>query len=54
MIVKVMMFLGAILGGAVGWWIGARVGLMTAFIVSTVLSGVGMYFARQWALNYWP
>jgi hypothetical protein len=53
-IVKVMMLLGSIVGGAIGWWIGARVGFMTAFIVSTVCSGFGIYFARQWAINYWP
>ncbi len=54
MIVKLLMLVGATVGGAVGWWIGARVGFMTAFIVSTVLSGFGMYFARKWAINYWP
>lgn len=53
MIVKLLMLVGATLGGAVGWWVGARAGVMTAFIVSTILSGVGMYYARKWAQNYW-
>ena len=54
MIVKILMMAGATLGGLIGWWIGAPFGVMTAFIVSTVLSGFGMYFARKWALVYWP
>jgi hypothetical protein len=52
-ITKILMLLGATLGGAAGWWAGARFGVMTAFIVSTILSGFGMYYARKWALNYW-
>ncbi len=35
-------FLGATILGAIGWWIGDRVGLMTAFIVSTIASGIGL------------
>lgn len=54
MMVRLMMLLGATLGGAAGWWVGARVGFMTAFIVSTVCSGAGLYFARKWAIGYWP
>ena len=53
MMVKLMMLIGATLAGLVGWWIGARVGVMTGFIVSTVFSGFGMYFARKWAVSYW-
>jgi hypothetical protein len=41
--------LGASIAGAAGWWVGAFVGFMTAFVVSTVASGVGWYFARRWA-----
>lgn len=52
--VRLLMFLGATVGGAIGWWLGARAGIMTAFVVSTVLSGFGLYFARKWAVNYWP
>jgi len=44
---KVLSFLGATVGGAIGWWLGARVGTMTAFMVSTVGSGVGVYVGRR-------
>mgnify|MGYP001298658475 FL=1 len=45
-------FLGATILGAVGWWIGEHVGLMTAFIVSTVASGVGLYAGRRLVRDY--
>ena len=35
---KALMFLGATVGSAIGWWIGARVGIMTAFVVSMVVT----------------
>ncbi len=49
---KVLGFIGATLGGALGWWVGDAVGLMTAFIVSTVASGIGLYLARRLADQY--
>lgn len=45
-------FVGATVLGAVGWWVGDRVGLMTAFFVSTVGSGVGLYAGRRIARDY--
>jgi len=39
-------FLGATVGGAIGWWLGARVGIMTAFFVSMLGTGVGIYAGR--------
>jgi len=44
---KVLTFLGASIGGAIGWWLGARVGTMTAFVISTVGTGVGVYAGRR-------
>jgi len=46
------MFLGATIAGSLGWWIGAFVGIMTAFFVSVIGSGVGMYFGRRIARHY--
>ena len=40
---KLLGFVGATLGGAVGWWAGAHVGMMTAFMVSMLGTGAGMY-----------
>ena len=45
-------FLAAIILGAVGWWVGEHVGFMTAFIVSTVASGVGLYAGRRFVRDY--
>ena len=51
---KVAAFVGATLGGAAGWWLGARFGIMTAFILSTVGTGVGIYLVRRWFREYLP
>ncbi|MEO6056397.1 MAG: hypothetical protein ABIQ49_06115 [Gemmatimonadales bacterium] len=42
-------WIGATLGGAVGWWLGDRGGLFTAFLLSVVGSGVGLYLGRRLA-----
>jgi hypothetical protein len=44
--------MGATVGSALGWWLGAHVGLMTAFLISTVGTGVGLYLGRQIADTY--
>ena len=49
---KLMGFIGATVGSAIGWWLGAKVGIMTAFMVSTVGSGVGIYFGRRAGERY--
>jgi hypothetical protein len=49
---KVLGFLGASAAGAVGWWAGERVGFMTAFVLSTAGSGVGLYYGRRLAREY--
>lgn len=46
------MFIGASIGGALGWWLGAFVGTMTAFFLSVVGTALGVYFARRWARPY--
>jgi hypothetical protein len=49
---KLMVFLAASIGGAVGWWLGAMVGTMTAYVLSTVGTGVGIFIARRWLTEY--
>ena len=49
---KLMGFIGATVGSAIGWWLGAKIGIMTAFMVSTVGSGVGIYFGRRAGEHY--
>lgn len=42
-------FTGATVLGSVGWWAAAHFGIMTAFFVSTITSGFGLYFGRRLA-----
>jgi uncharacterized membrane protein YeaQ/YmgE (transglycosylase-associated protein family) len=44
---KLLGFIGATVGSSIGWWAGARVGIMTAFLVSVVGTGVGIYAAHR-------
>ena len=49
---KLFSFLGATIGSYAGWALGATVGLTTAFMVSMVGTGFGIYFGRRLAKNY--
>ena len=46
---KLLAWVGASLGGAVGWWAGDRIGLFAAFILSMVGTGAGLYLGRWMA-----
>jgi hypothetical protein len=48
--VKLLIFVGLNVFGAIGWWLGEYVGLMTAFLLSGVGSVFGVY-AGWWAAN---
>jgi hypothetical protein len=45
---RLLGWVGAAIGGSVGWWAGARVGIMTAVVVSAVGTGAGLYLG-WWA-----
>lgn len=49
---KILMFIGASAGGSAGWWIGAHVGIMTAFFVSVLGSALGLYGAHRFTSTY--
>ncbi|HQR17157.1 MAG TPA: hypothetical protein PK948_02235 [Gemmatimonadales bacterium] len=49
---KLLALVGTTLGSAVGWWLGAPAGLMTAFIGSMVGFGIGLYVARRVTHEY--
>lgn len=49
---KLAGFGGATIGGYVGWYLGNHWGMMTAFLLSTICSGVGTYYAVKWAREY--
>ena len=49
---KLFSFIGATIGGYAGWALGATVGMTTAFIISMVGTGIGMYYGRRIARDY--
>jgi hypothetical protein len=51
---KLLSFVGATIGGSLGWWLGDRFGVMTAFLLSIVGTGAGIYFFRRWFAEYLP
>jgi hypothetical protein len=48
---RLLVLVGSTLGSAVGWWLGARVGIMTAFMLSVVGLGVGIWGGRRLAVH---
>jgi len=44
---KPLALLGATVGGYVGWALGAPAGVMTAFVLSMVGTGAGIYAGRR-------
>jgi uncharacterized membrane protein YeaQ/YmgE (transglycosylase-associated protein family) len=44
---KLLGFVGATIGGYAGWALGAPIGIFTAFMVSTIGTGIGMYYGRR-------
>lgn len=48
---RLLGFLGSTFGGAVGWWIGAPMGVMTAFFLSMVGTALGLYAGRRIAAD---
>lgn len=48
---KICGSLGGFLGSSIGWWIGSGGGTMTAFIVSIIGTGLGIWAGRRVADN---
>ncbi|MBL8995698.1 MAG: hypothetical protein KJZ74_12000 [Gemmatimonadales bacterium] len=44
---RTIVMLTTAVGSGIGWWIGARVGIMTGFVVAMVGFGVGMWAGRR-------
>ena len=34
--------------GSIGWWLGARIGLGTAVVLSSIAGGAGLYWGYRW------
>jgi hypothetical protein len=45
---KLLIFITSTIGGSIGWWLGAFVGTMTAFVVSIIGTAAAVYFTRRW------
>lgn len=48
---RLLALAGAIFGGSIGWWIGMHNGVMTAFMISMIGTGIGIYLGRRFAQN---
>ncbi len=46
--------LAASFAGGIAWWLGAKVGIMTAFFLSTIASGVALYYSAKWIREHLP
>lgn len=49
---RLLGLVGATVGSALGWWIGAHVGIMTAVIMSAIGTGVGLWAAVRLASDH--
>jgi hypothetical protein len=49
---KLLWLLGATAGGAIGWWLGALAGVMTAVVLSAIGTGAGIYWARRFSADH--
>jgi hypothetical protein len=50
---RLVVLVAATVGGSLGWWVGARIGFTTAFCLSFVGTGAGVYLARRWVREHW-
>ena len=49
---KLLSFAGALIGGYAGWALGGLLGLMTAYTLSLIGTGAGIYFGRRFARQF--
>ena len=49
---KPLAILGAVAGSTFGWWLGSFIGIMTAFVLSMIGTGVGIYLGARITRHY--
>lgn len=49
---KLLVMVISTLGSAAGWWVGAHVGMMTAFLCSIVGLAIGVWAGRRMAREW--
>jgi hypothetical protein len=48
---KMIAFCGLVFGSYIGWWLGAKIGITSAVILSSIGTGIGLYYGRRIANN---
>jgi hypothetical protein len=51
---RLLNMLAMTIGGYIGWWLGAFVSIFTAFIISMVGTGLGLYGAQRLSKRLLP
>ena len=51
---RLLNFVGMTIGGWIGWALGAVVSIFTAFILSMIGTGVGLYYTQRMAKRLLP
>lgn len=51
---KLLVTVLATIAGSIGWWAGSGVGIMTAFFLSVIGTGIGIYAAIKINQHYLP
>ncbi len=46
---RLLWIVGATIGSAAGWWLGAKIGMMTAFLVSMAGTVLGIFLGFKLA-----
>lgn len=46
-------FVGATAGGSIGWWLGARIGFFSAFVLSMIGTAAGIYAGIRFFNQYY-
>lgn len=49
---KLLVMIVSTIGSAIGWWLGARIGIMSAFMLSMVGLGVGIWGGARLAARW--
>jgi len=49
-----IILVGTAIGGGIGWWLGAHVSLMTAYLLSIAGTALSFYFCRRFITEHMP
>jgi hypothetical protein len=50
----ILVLIAGSIGGAVGWWLGDRLGIFGAYMLSVVGTAAAMYYTRRLTRTYFP